>query len=78
VFGISLKTDGVTKKMDTRTIHDVAAEMEAHERECSIYREHNKISMDKLESRIKRLEVLIMGSTLSIMGVLITLILKVL
>ena len=64
--------------MSTPSIKDVAAEMEAHERECSIYREHHKVSMDKLEARIKRLEVLIMGSTLSIMGVLITLILKVL
>jgi len=72
VYGINLKTDGVTKKMDTRTIHDVAAEMEAHERECAVYRDMTKQSLDKLEEKIKRLEVVIWTSTVSILGTMIT------
>ena len=47
--------------MDTRTLQDVASELEAHERECAVYRDMTKISLDKLESRIKRLELLIMA-----------------
>ena len=63
--------------MDTRTIHDVAAEMEAHERECAVYRDMTKQSLDKLESRIIRLEKMIMGSTISVVSILIALMFKV-
>ena len=63
--------------MDTRTIHDVAAEMEVHERECAVYRSSTQRSLDNLESRIKRLELLSMTSTISILGVGLTIIFKV-
>ena len=63
--------------MDTRTIHDVAAEMEEHERECAVYRCSTQRSLDNLESRIKRLELLSMTSTISILGVGLTIIFKV-
>jgi len=68
VFGISLKTDGVIKRMVDKNIQDVASEMEAHERECQVYRETTQRSLDNLESRIKRLELLIMASTMTILG----------
>mgnify|MGYP003133580699 FL=1 len=64
--------------MDTRTIQDVAAEMEAHERECAVYRISTQRSLDNLESRIKRLELLIMASTLTILSTMIGVIFKVL
>tara|TARA_R100000426_G_scaffold5537_4_gene7705 strand:+ start:10716 stop:10910 length:195 start_codon:yes stop_codon:yes gene_type:complete len=64
--------------MDTRTIHDVASEMEAHERECKVYRSATQKSLDNLESRIKRLELLIMGSTLTILCSMMGVIFKVL
>ena len=41
--------------MDRRTIQDIAKEMEAHERECVVYRSSTQRSLDNLESRIKRL-----------------------
>jgi len=77
VYGINLKTDGVTKKMDTRTIYDVAAEMEAHERECAVYRDMTRMQLEKLEGRIKRLEMLIMASTLSTVSFILVVAMKV-
>ena len=62
--------------MDTRTLQDVASELEAHERECAVYRDMAKISLDKLESRIKRLELLIMASTASILGLMFAILAK--
>ena len=63
--------------MDTRTIRDVARELEAHEKECSLYRDMAKQSLDKLEARIIRLEKLIMGSTISVVSILIAMMFKV-
>ena len=77
MYGINLKTDGVTKKMDTRTIYDVAAEMEAHERECAVYRDMTRMQLEKLEGRIKRLEMLIMASTLSTVSFILVVAMKV-
>jgi Mg2+ and Co2+ transporter CorA len=54
--------------MTDKNIQDVAAEMKAHERECQVYRETTQRSLDNLESRIKRLELLIMASTMTILG----------
>ena len=63
--------------MDTRTIRDVARELEAHEKECSLYRDMPKQSLDKLEARIIRLEKMIMGSTISVVCILIAMMFKV-
>ena len=63
--------------MDTRTLQDVAMELEAHERECAVYRDMTKTSLDKLEGRIKRLEMVIMGSTISILSAMMAVIFKV-
>ena len=64
--------------MDRRTIQDIAKEMEAHERECVVYRSSTQRSLANLESRIKRLELLIMASTLTILSTMIGVIFKVL
>jgi|TARA_Y100001970_G_C14165493_1_gene821035 hypothetical protein len=63
--------------VDTRTLQDVAMELEAHERECSVYRDMTKTSLDKLEGRIKRLEMVIMCSTISILSAMMAVIFKV-
>jgi len=64
--------------MDTRTIKDVASEMEAHERECAIYRQMTTQRLDSVDSRIKKLEVLLWSSSGSIIALLITIILNLL
>jgi hypothetical protein len=63
--------------MDTRTIHDVAAEMEAHERECAVYRDMTKLQLEKLEGRIKRLEMVIMASTISTVSFILVVAMKI-
>ena len=57
-------------------MHDVSKELEAHERECAVYRSSTQRSLDSLESRIKRLELMIMTSTISIVCAVIVLISK--
>jgi len=64
--------------MDRRTIHDIAKEMEAHERECVVYRTSTQRSLDNLESRIKRLELLIMTLIITILSAMTGVIFKVL
>jgi|TARA_E500000318_G_C3533992_1_gene201793 uncharacterized coiled-coil DUF342 family protein len=64
--------------MDRRTIHDIAKEMEAHERECVVYRTSTQRSLDNLESRIKRLELLIMTLIITILSAMTGVFLKVL
>jgi len=63
-------------KMDTRTLQDVAMELEAHERECSVYRDMTKMQLEKLEGRIKRLEMLIMASTISTASLILVIVMK--
>lgn len=62
--------------MDTRTLQDVAMELEAHERECSVYRDMTKMQLEKLEGRIKRLEMLIMASTISTASLILVIVMK--
>lgn len=62
--------------MDTRSLQDVAMELEAHERECSVYRDMTKMSLEKLEGRIKRLEMLIMASTISTASLILVIVMK--
>ena len=68
---------GDIKKVDTRTLQDVAMELTAHERECAVYRDMTRLQLEKLEGRIKRLEVLIMGSTISTVSLVIVVIMKI-
>jgi hypothetical protein len=76
VYGINLKIDGVTKKMSNKTIQNVATELEAHERECAVYRDMTKMQLEKLEGRIKRLEMLIMASTISTASLILVIVMK--
>ena len=64
--------------MARQSYSSLKSEMKAHEKECAMYRTMVQTLLDKLDYRVKRLEILIMGSTLSIMGVLITLFFKIL
>ena len=64
--------------MDTRSLKAIASEMEAHERECVVYREMTKTAIKGLEYRIKRLELLIWGSSATIIGIMVTVILSLL
>ena len=57
-------------------MHDVSKELPAHESACAVYRSSTQRSLDSLESRIKRLELMIMTSTISIVGAVIVLISK--
>ena len=45
---------------------EVQAELIAHERECTIRAESVQRQLDSLTGRIKRLEALIMGSTVTL------------
>ena len=63
--------------MTDKNIQDVAAEMEAHERECAVYRDMTRLQLEKLEGRIKRLEMLIMASTISTVSFILVVAMKV-
>ena len=63
--------------MDTRTLQDVAMELTAHERECAVYRDMTRLQLEKLEGRIKRLEMLIMASTVSTVSFILVVAMKV-
>jgi uncharacterized coiled-coil DUF342 family protein len=76
VFGINLKTDGVIRRMTNKTIQNVATELEAHERECAVYRDMTRLQLEKLEGRIKRLEMLIMASTISTASLILVIVMK--
>tara|TARA_Y100000004_G_scaffold112861_1_gene126734 strand:+ start:649 stop:879 length:231 start_codon:yes stop_codon:yes gene_type:complete len=70
------KIGGDIKKLSNKTIQNVATELEAHERECAVYRDMTKLQLEKLESRIKRLEMLIMASTISTASLILVIVMK--
>jgi len=59
--------------MSNKTIQNV---LEAHERECAVYRDMTKMQLEKLEGRIKRLEMLIMASTISTVSLILVIVMK--
>lgn len=63
--------------MSSKTIQNVATELEAHERECAVYRDMTKMQLEKLEGRIKRLEMLIMASTISTVSLILVIVMKI-
>ena len=71
------KIGGDIKKLSNKTIQNVATELEAHERECAVYRDMTKLQLEKLEGRIKRLEMLIMASTISTVSFILVVAMKV-
>ena len=62
--------------MSSDTIQNVSKELEAHERECAVYRDMTKMQLEKLEGRIKRLEMLIMASTISTASLILVIVMK--
>tara|TARA_X000001382_G_scaffold117837_2_gene97714 strand:- start:550 stop:753 length:204 start_codon:yes stop_codon:yes gene_type:complete len=55
----------------------VALELEAHEKECSVRYASVEDKLSGLDKRLWRLEAMIMGSTIIIVGLAITLISKI-
>ena len=47
-------------------------QLESHERECAMFRELVHGKLDSLDKRMWRLEAMIMGSTLLMVGMVIT------
>ena len=56
---------------------EVQAELIAHERECTIRAESVQRQLDSLTGRIKRLEMLIMGSTATLILGFVTVLWKI-
>jgi hypothetical protein len=56
---------------------EVQAELIAHERECTIRAESVQRQLDSLTGRIKRLELLIMGSTATLIIGFVTVLWKI-
>ena len=59
------------------SVHAVQAELLAHERECFVRAESVQRQLDSLFSRIRRVDALIMGSTLTLLIALITVLWKI-
>ena len=62
----------------TVTAAQVQTEMIAHERECAVRAEATQRQLDSLTGRIRRLEAVIMGSTVTVVVGMLTLLWKVL
>ena len=60
------------------TAAQVQTEMIAHERECAVRAEATQRQLDSLTGRIRRLEAVIMGSTVTVVVGILTLLWKVL
>ena len=56
---------------------DTQAQLEAHERECAMFRELVNGKLDQMERRLWRLEAMVMLSTASVLGIAVVLITKV-
>ena len=50
----------------------VAMELEAHEKECAMFRELVHGKLDSLDKRMWRLEAMIMGSTILVVAMVVT------
>jgi len=55
---------------------DTEGKLEAHERECAIRYSSVQEKLDQLDKRLWRLEALIMGSTIVIIGLASSLLMK--
>jgi len=54
----------------------VQMELEAHEKECAMFRELVHGKLDSLDKRMWRLEALIMASTIGVVAMIITVVMK--
>ena len=59
-------------------VQKIQTELIAHERECTIRAESVQRQLDSLTSRLRRLEAIIMGSTVAVVLGILTLLWKVL
>lgn len=50
----------------------VAMDLEAHEKECAMFRELVNGKLDSLDKRLWRLEAMIMGSTVLVVAMVVT------
>ena len=54
----------------------VQMELDAHEKECAMFRELVNGKLDSLDKRMWRLEALIMASTIGVVAMIITVVMK--
>ena len=64
--------------MSAASTLEVHTELKAHERECAVRAESTQRQLDSLTGRIRRLEAIIMGSTVTVVVGMLTLLWKVL
>lgn len=57
-------------------MNDTQAQLEAHERECAIFRQMVDDKLSGLDKRMWRIEALIMVSTASVIGLAVSLVAK--
>jgi hypothetical protein len=57
-------------------MNDTQAQLEAHERECAIFRQMVDDKLNGLDKRMWRIEALIMISTASVIGLAVSLVAK--
>jgi hypothetical protein len=55
---------------------DTQAQLEAHEKECAMFRELVNGKLDMLDKRMWRLEAMVMGSTLCVVAATVALVLR--
>jgi hypothetical protein len=55
---------------------DTQAQLEAHEKECAMFRELVNGKLDMLDRRMWRLEAMLMGSTLCVVAATVALVLR--
>mgnify|MGYP000087576942 CR=1 FL=1 len=56
---------------------DTQAQLEAHEKECAMFRELVHGKLDQLDKRMWRLEAMLMLSTASVIGIAVTLLTRI-
>ena len=66
-----------TAERQNVSIYSIQAELLAHERECLVRAEAVQRQLDSLFGRIRRVEALIMGSTVTLLLALVTILWKV-
>jgi hypothetical protein len=57
-------------------VDDTQAQLDAHERECAIRYQSVQDKLDTLDKRMWRLEAMIMGSTIIVVGLAASLLMK--
>jgi hypothetical protein len=60
-----------TEQMPEQTLK-VAMDLEAHEKECAMFRELVHGKLDALDKRMWRLEAMIMGSTMLVIAMVVS------